>query len=168
MKNKLSLDIHCLLSHVFGVLLLIYAVICCSIVFHRLLFNDHVDHTESIRTLWLLLHIFFMGFLLLGVSQFLSYVTGQTDSWGWILRRGELVLYLAIFFTIVQAIWSFINMGAISSSRGCSLSAGSQQHIWNIIFGVTLVFVKILIMFGIAQSLRAMRPSCPKGLVGSD
>jgi hypothetical protein len=147
MNNKLLLELHCFFSNLLGALVLIYVGVSCAMIFYH-------GHIGTIRTL---LHIFFLGLLLLGVSQFLRHVSGQTDHPGWILRRGEFIIYLAIIVTIVQVIW-----------RLSTLPTVTQENITSIIFSATLVFAKVLIMFGIAQSLRKMGYSSSKKLVGSD
>ena len=166
--KKSQFEIHCFFSNVFGVLLLAYAGISCVFVFYRLLFHENSDYTGMLRTLSLLINMMLLGLLLLGTSQFLQYVSGQTDKKGWVLHRGKFIIYFAIFLTIVQAIWGFSIMGTVCSGGSCSLATGSQKYIWNIIFGGTLVFVKILILYGVAQSLQMITQSSSKKEVDSD
>lgn len=152
MKNKLPLKIHCFFSNVFGTLLLIYGGVS-----YIALFWIRANYIGTIKLILKLPDIVFLGLLLLGVSQFLRYVSGQTDSQGWILRKGEFIIYLAIIIKIVQVIWSF-----------CFLSTVTQKPIVDTILIATMVFVRILIMFGIAQSLRAMKYSSSKKMVDPD
>ncbi len=168
MNNKLLLKLHCFFSNLLGALVLIYVGVSCAMTFYRLLFQDHIGYIGMIRTLLFLLHIFFFGLLLLGVSQFLRHVSGQTDRPGWILRRGEFIIYLAIIVTIVRVIWGLSTLGTGCFSGSCSLSTVTQEKITSIIFSATIVFAKVLIMFGIAQSLRRMGYSSSKKSVDSD
>ena len=168
MRNMLPLKIHCFFSNLLGALVLIYVGVSCAMIFYQLLFQEHIGYTGMIRTLLFLLHIFFLGLLLLGVSQFLRHVSGQTDRPGWILRRGEFIIYLAIIVTIVQVIWLSSTLGAGCFSGTCSLPTMTQEKITSIIFSTTRIFAKVLIMFGIAQSLRRMGYSSSKKSVNSD
>ena len=162
MNNKLLLKLHCFFSNLLGALVLIYVAVSCAMIFYTLLFQEHIGYIGTIRSLLFLLHIFFLGLLLLGVSQFLRHVSGQTDHPGWILRRGEFLIYLAIIVTIVQVMWRLSTLGADCFSGTCSLPTMTQEKITSIIFSTTIVFAKVLIMFGIAQSLRRMGYSSSK------
>ena len=153
MKNKLPLKIYCFISNFLGTLLLIYGGIS-----YIALFFMHTNPAGTIRTILQLPDILFLGLLLLGVSRFLRYVSGQTDRPGWILRKGEFIIYFAIIIKITQAIWGFSTVGAVCFGSSCSLSAKS----FVVIIGVTMVFIRILIMFGIAQSLRVLKLSSLK------
>jgi hypothetical protein len=145
MKNNLLLNLHCFFSNLLGILVLIYAGASFVMMF---------DQVATMRTLLFLLHILFLGLLLLGVSQFLRHVSGQTDRPGWILRRGEFIIYFAIIVTIFGVIWQLSTLGADYPNGMSSLPTMSQAI--SIIFSGTRVFAKVLIMFGIAQSLRRM------------
>ncbi len=161
--KKLSHDIHCFFSNVLGVLLLLYAGIS-----YVVLFCMYPIHIGTIRTMLQLPNMFFLGLLLIGASQFLRYISGQTDRLGWVLRKGEFIIYLAIIIKIAQVIWSLSTVGGICFGSSCSLSSVTQKPIVETALSAIMVFVRILIMFGVAQSLRAMRYSSSKKLVDGD
>ncbi len=163
MKNKLLLKIYCFISNFLGTLLLIYGGIS-----YVALFCMNTNYTRMIRTILQLPDIFFLGLLLLGVSQFLRHISGQTDRPGWILRKGEFIIYFAIIIKITQAIWGFSTAGAICfGSSSCSSTTVTEKS-FVVIISVTMAFIRILIMFGIAQSLRALKLSSLKKLDDSD
>jgi len=167
MNNKLLLKLHCFFSNLLGALVLIYVGLSYAMIFYELLFQEHIGYIGTIRTLLPLLYIFFLGLLLLGVSQFLRHVSGQTDNPGWILRRGELIIYLAMLVIIVQVIWRLSTLGTGCFGGTCSLTPMTHAKITSIIFSATIVFAILLIMFGIAQSLRRMGYSSSKKSVDS-
>jgi hypothetical protein len=164
MKNTLIVKTHCFLSNFFGTALLVYG----GINYVALLFM-HTDYMQRMEQVLVTLPgIFFLALLLLGVGQFLRHVSGQTDSPGWILRKGELIIYLAIVIRIMQVIWRLSTGGTACFGGSCSLAAATQKPTLVTIIGLTIFFVRILIMFGIAQSLRAMGYSSPRKSVGSN
>ena len=162
MKNKLTLNIYCFFSIFLGTLLLIYGGIS-----YVALFCMYTNYIGMIKTMLQLPDILFLGLILLGVSQFLRHVSGQTDRRGWVLRKGEFIIYLAIIIKIAQVIWSFSTVGTICFGSSCSLSTVTQKPIIETTLSAIMVFVRILIMFGVAQSLRVMRHSSSKKLVNS-
>ena len=160
MKNKPLLKIYCFTSNFLGTLLLIYGGIS-----YIALFFMHTNPAGTIRTILQLPDMLFLGLLLLGVSRFLRYVSGQTDRPGWILRKGEFIIYFAIIIKTAQLIWCLNTIGTICFGGSCSLSDVTQIVVT---INVTIAFIKIFIMFGIAQSLRALRFSSLKRFEDSD
>ena len=131
------------------------------------LFFMHTNPAGTIRTILQLPDILFLGLVLLGVSRFLRYVSGQTDRLGWILCKGEFIIYFAIIIKIVQAIWGFSTVGSICFGSSCSSTTVTEKS-FVVTISVTMAFIRILIMFGIAQSLRALKLSSLKRFEDSD
>jgi hypothetical protein len=164
MKNTLMVKTLCFVSNFFGTVLLIYG----GISYVALLFM-HTNYVQTIGAAILgLPDILLLGVLLLGVTQLLRHVSGQTDSPGWILRKGEFIIYLAIVIRIVQAIWRYSTVGTACFGGSCSLSGVTQKPTLVTIIELAIFFVRILIMFGVAQSLRAMGYSSSRKSVDSN
>ena len=164
MKNTLIVKTHCFVSNFFGAVLLIYG----GISYVALLFM-HTNYAQTIGAAILgLPDILLLGLLLLGVTQLLRHVSGQTDSPGWILGKGEFIIYLAIIVRIVQVTWSLSRTGTACFSGTCSLSVATQKPTLVTIIELAIFSVRILIMFGVAQSLRAMGYSSLRKSVDSN
>jgi hypothetical protein len=150
MQNTLIVKTHCFLSNFFGTVFLIYG----GIWYLALLFV-HSDYLQTMKQAMLILPGVF-------------FVSGQTNTPGWILRKGEFIIYIAIIIRILGAIWVYSTGSTACFSGSCSLSASTQKPTVATIIELTVFFVRILIMFGVAQSLRAMGYSAARKSVDSN
>ena len=85
---------------------------------------------------------------MIGVSQFLSHVSNPTTRPGLVLRKGELIIYLAIILKVFYVVCYVTTIRTLCSGAACSASA--------IIPSLIMAFAQLLIMFGAAQSLRTL------------
>jgi len=155
MKNNGLMNLYCFVSSVLGALVLVWAVASYGVALHRLLVEG-----GSLQIVWTMLnlrHLLFLGLLLLGVPQLYRFVSGRSKTPGWLLRRGEYILYVFILLVIGQAIWQF-GTGRVASCLGgvCSVSELTARPMVETILSGAMIFVKVLIMYGMAQSLRVM------------
>jgi len=101
---------------------------------------------------------FMLGLVVLGIAQFIRYLSEKQYQPGWLLRHGDKLLYLFAFFQIVKAIGSCSNFTVLITSRTNYNLANVCQAV---IVGLFLVFstiATILILVGLAQVLRRLMP----------
>jgi hypothetical protein len=158
MKNTSLIKSYCLVSSVLGILLLIYGGINVVVGSFELISMEHQYIVPAIyNLLGMSYHFIFPGLLLLGVSQFLKYISGQTYNPGWVLRRGEVIIYIALMLITVLAAGRYSRTGGICSGDICKVSTASSQEVVGMMISISLYLVKVLILLGLAQCLRGVK-----------
>ena len=169
MNKNLLLKTYHFFSKLFATLLLIYVAFLSAFLFYQLdmHINNFIFIPQAIRSLMWLLNMCLLSLLLLGVSQFLRNVSGQMDHPGWLLRRGEFIIYIAIIVAIVDVICK-VSILCIGGYIETSFLPNIPQMFTSVVLSVMIVFIKVLIMFGIAQSLRRMGYSSSKKSINTE
>ncbi|MBN2377008.1 MAG: hypothetical protein JXD22_11435 [Sedimentisphaerales bacterium] len=169
MKKESTIYIlYCIASYIMGVLIMIFGGINLAMVCYYLLQGNEFLYMERMWSLLSMPELIFRGLLLIGVSQFLRYVSDKEYRPGWILRKGEYIIYLAIIIFITKSIWKYCNFGFGCSGSTCSVSEMTLNQIFGMLISAGMLFAQVLIMFGIAQILRAMDFSASKNLPESE
>jgi hypothetical protein len=107
------------------------------------------------------------GMIALWIGQFIKYVTKQDSKSSWILRSGPKILYLFIFFTILNfvigiCLYVLVYVGRITFPEDLTIipTAGSSFVVWAELIFPKLLYtvVGIFILFGLAQILKRILP----------
>lgn len=101
---------------------------------------------------------FMLGLVVLGIAQFIRYVSEKQYQPGWLLRHGDKLLYLYAFFQIVKAIGSCANFTMLIMARTNYNFANVCQVLTVGLFLVLTSVATILILVGLAQVLRRIMP----------
>jgi hypothetical protein len=94
------------------------------------------------------LRITFLGIGLLGLVQFIKYLVERDYKPGWILRHGDMILYLYALLSILSDVWVYMNAPTYSSLI-------FSTSLFVILFSAA---VKVLILVSLGQVLRRILP----------
>ena len=105
-KNRRLLKIYCIAARTIGWVLLITAVVFAVV---KLFSGFSVDEQHRSYMLYLLyqqltLSFVLLGLVLLGLAQFVRYLSESDYQPGWILRHGDKVLYLYAAILIISPV----------------------------------------------------------------
>jgi hypothetical protein len=95
-------------------------------------------------------NILFIGIGMLGLAQFIRYLIERDYKPGWILRHGEIFLYLYALLTILSVVWVYV-----------FAPFGHSQKIYSSVTIVIVVFstsVRVLILVGLGRILHYLMP----------
>ena len=87
---------------------------------------------------------------MLGLAQFIRYVTERDYKPGWILRHGEMFFYLYALLTILSVVWVYV-----FAPFGHSQKIYSSVSIVIVVFSTT---VRVLILVGLGRILHYLMP----------
>jgi len=154
-KNRRLLKIYCVAARTIGWVLLIVAAVVAVVK----LFSGFSEVDDRFRSymLYLLcqqltLSFVLLGLVLLGLAQFVRYLSENDYQPGWILRHGDKVLYLyAAALMIAPVLNYYFQMTVIRN-----VSAGSLFLYF--LSAVLPAFAKGLIVVGMAQILKRIVP----------
>ncbi len=169
-KNRRGLEIYCAISRLMGWLLMVGGL--GSLVFtgwmlvmeearvNSMLLPNPYCSVPEMKFIMLIrdpfLDLFLPGILALLVAQLLRFILDENALPGWLLRKGEAVLYFAagiVFFSFMPPLWHL----------GVFLSKGDYAAAFILSFGgmspnVLLVGAKLTILIGLGQVLRRVLP----------
>ena len=95
-------------------------------------------------------NIFFLGIGMLGLAQFIRYLIESDYKPGWILRHGEIFLYLYALLIILSVVWVYV-----------FTPFGHSQKMYSSVTIVIVVFstsVRVLILVGLGRILHYLMP----------
>jgi hypothetical protein len=95
-------------------------------------------------------NILFIGIGMLGLAQFIRYLIERDYKPGWILRHGEIFLYLYALLTILSVVWVYV-----------FAPFGHSQKMYSSVTIVIVVFstsVRVLILVGLGRILHYLMP----------
>ena len=95
-------------------------------------------------------NIIFIGIGMLGLAQFIRYVTERDYKPGWILRHGEMFFYLYALLTILSVVWVYV-----FAPFGHSQKIYSSVSIVIVVLSTT---VRVLILVGLGRILHYLMP----------
>lgn len=153
-KNRRLLKIYCVAARTVGwVLLIIAAVIAVVKLFSGFSVDDRLrSYMLYMLCQQLTLSFVLLGFVLLGLAQFVRYLSENDYQPGWILRHGDKVLYLyAIALIIAPVLNYYFQMTVIRN-----VSAGSLLLYF--LSALLPAVAKGLIFVGMAQVLQRIVP----------
>jgi hypothetical protein len=97
------------------------------------------------------LRITFLGIGILGLVQFIRYLVERDYKPGWILRHGDMILYLYALLTILSDVWVYMNAPSYNSPP-------FSAQVFVIFATVFSAAVRVLILVGLGQVLRRILP----------
>jgi hypothetical protein len=95
-------------------------------------------------------NIFFIGIGILGLAQFIRYLVERDYKPGWILRHGEILLYLYALLIVLNIVWVYV-----------FAPFGRPEKMYNSVSIIIVVFsttVRVLILVGLGRILRYLMP----------
>ena len=158
-KNRRLLKIYRFLATLFGVILIFLG--CKAVIAHSLLLilsaSDIISFLDVFKNVpWVLVSFLPTGYLVLGLAQFIRYLSDNEYQPGWILRNAVQFVYLYAVVLIVIL--------TISCVIECSLiECGRYPDQWYKIASRVLSFVfygggKVLLLVGLGQVIRRVMP----------
>ena len=146
------LDLYYLTAHVVGwVLLAAVPLVLLNFA------SWYVRHSADWKSLlqYLLssvVDVLFIGLLVLGVAQFIRYLSEAQYQPGWILRNGDKILCAFAALIAIEAV--IINWSAIPYIGGRGFFE-LGTNIFELVVSTLLTAAKILVLVGLAHALRA-------------
>lgn len=155
-KNTRLLQVYCIAARIIGWLILFMG----SLGILTLLINQYqagweqsvavADPLALLQRSWYRLMV--TGLISLGVAQFIRYLYDCKYRPGWLIRCGDKILYIFIFFVV----WHMTGMTVLYFSRDDI--ANPAVWLLNIIPMLLINLAKILALLGLAQILKRAMP----------
>ena len=149
-KNRRLLRFYCVATRIIGWTLLIVAGADLILA----VYSGHFAERAHRLFIWYrfaqetILGLLLLGLLLLGVGQFIRYLTEEDKQPGWILRHGDKVLYLYAAVTVADSIIRFWHYKV----------SGVNEYAGYFLLSMLPAIAKGLIFVGLAQILRRLIP----------
>ena len=158
-KNRRLLKIYCFLAKLFGGILIFLG--CKAVIAHSLVLISSASDISSFLDFfknvpWVVISFLPTGYLILGLSQFIRYLSDDEYQPGWILRNAVQFVYLYAFvLTVILTISCVIECSLIECDR--------YPDQWYKIASRILSFVfygggKVLLLVGLGQVIRRVMP----------
>ncbi len=158
-KNRRLLKIYCFLAKLFGGILILLG--CKALIAHSFVListasdiSFFLDYFNNVP--WVMISFLPTGYLVLGLSQFIRYLSDDEYQPGWILRNVVQFVYLyAVVLTVFLTISCVIECSLIDCIR--------YPDQWFKIATRILYFVfygggKVLLLVGLGQVIRRVMP----------
>jgi len=152
-KNRRLLKIYCVAARTIGWVLLIVAAVIAVVKLFSGFSGDEQHRSYMLYRMCqqLTLSFVLLGLVLLGLAQFVRYLSENDYQPGWILRHGDKVLYLYAAALIIDPVLNYYFLTLIRN-----VSAGSLFLYF--LSAVLPAVAKGLIFVGMAQALQRIVP----------
>jgi hypothetical protein len=156
-RNRRLLYFHCKALRIIGSLILIFGLVsgCATtilVLLSKIGIRDAPNLFYAMFT-WpsSFLNFIFFGIGVLGLGQFIRYLIDRNYKPGWILRHGEIILYLYALLYILNEVWFYTNASIYGTSSFYTL-------VFVILATAFSRIAIVLILIGLGQILRHLLP----------
>jgi hypothetical protein len=156
-KNKRLLQVYCVLARIVGWIILFFGVLGLSSLLIAICTAGRGGPITAEGPLGRLMLSWYalvvIGFISLGVAQFIKYLFDNKSRSGWLLRHGDKILYIFAFsvaWHTLTMVTGYFKMGDMTNPAVWLLNLAPM---------LLLNLAKILTLLGLAQILKRVLPT---------